>query len=230
MNPAPTLPPVFDVVPADDPGVNPAAIYGYDDGTSENLLGLSGGGTICWMQYFETSGENDTINEISVAFGSSAFPGFAPPNGTPAFVGVWNDPTNDGDPSDAVLLDVKETTIRNVDTDQFNVVRLRIQVSVNSGFFIGAWASHAPREFVAPVDQSQQYVRGRSWVVGDKDDNFDPSNLLNNGVPPTDAVDVGMPGYFLLRAATGEGLKLQVLGPCPAEVTLAATGASPGDR
>lgn len=212
------------------PREKPALDYSYDDGTSENLLGLTGGGTICWLQYFQTPGESDTIGEVFVAFGSAAFPGYAPPNGTRAFVGVWNDPTNDGDPSDAVLLGSNDTVIANVDTDRLNAVRLRTQITVNRGFFIGAWTSHQPRQYVAPVDQTSGYIPRRAWVLGDKNNNFDPTNLLNNGVPPVDVAEVGMPGYFLLRAATGAGLTLQVLGPCPAEITLIATGATPSSQ
>ncbi|HTF89595.1 MAG TPA: hypothetical protein VK843_14370, partial [Planctomycetota bacterium] len=92
--------------------------YSIDDGTTDSSLGLSLGGTLCWFQRFDTRPQAlfDVIHEIDVAYGFPGNPGFGVNNGTPVTVCVWEDPTDDGDPSDAALLMQISTTVQNNDT------------------------------------------------------------------------------------------------------------------
>ena len=70
------------------------------DGTTENSLGLTAGGDMCWMYYVDCMA---TIDTIETAYGSPLYaPNIAP--GGPVTLAIWDDPTNDQNPADAVLM------------------------------------------------------------------------------------------------------------------------------
>lgn len=172
--------------------------YVYDDGSSETLLGHTGGGELCWMHGFD-AGPGDLLDNICPAWGSPSSPGFSPPNGTPAMLYVWNDPTNDYDPIDAVLLATKATTVMNVDTDIINCIYLDVPIPVSGVFFVGCSLNHAPGQYVAPMDGPHpSYVPGRAWVAYDTSGVFNPIIGLNSSVEEMGSI--GYPHYFLLRA------------------------------
>jgi hypothetical protein len=103
----------------------------YDDGVSENPIGLTGGGEVLWLHKQGVPGGTTVVKSISTAWGSAAFPGSAPPNGTPARVGIWQDTDENGNPSDGLLLlQAVATTVQNVDKDILSVVNLSPSVSV----------------------------------------------------------------------------------------------------
>jgi hypothetical protein len=61
-----------------------------DDGSSENLLGWVAGGDMVWLQSFGSSGGGSTtVSNVQVAWGSPAFPGYGPGNGSPVRVAIW---------------------------------------------------------------------------------------------------------------------------------------------
>jgi hypothetical protein len=146
------------------------------------------------------AGQGDTIDTICPAWGSVLYPNFSPGNGTPANLYLWDDPTNDYDPNDAVLLATLATTVMNVDTDIINCVPLGAPVFVNGIFFVGACLAHAPGQYVAPMDGPHpSYVTGRAWAAYDDSGVFDPVNVGLN----SDVMEMGSIGYnyyFLLRA------------------------------
>jgi hypothetical protein len=166
--------------------------YIYDDGSTENLLGWTSGGEIAWMHYFDAAG-GDTITEVATAFGSLMFPGYNPGNGTPATLYVWDDPTNDMDPLDAVLLTTENVTVVNVDTDTVNYFTLTTPTAVTGGFWIGAMQNHNAGQFVCPIDSTTIPYGGEARYAGVPAGIFDPNNIANNTV-----ADFG--AYWLLRA------------------------------
>jgi hypothetical protein len=198
--------------------------YQYDDGVSENSVGIAGCGTAtpavtCWMQLYNAVGGSDTITNVQTAWGTASFPGAAPPAGQAANVGVWSDPNQDGNPSDGVLLASAPTTIQQPDTDIFTVVAVP-PTTVTGKFFVGAWtnqtcAAAAASQYPAPLDQTQTSM-GRAWAVGNVPANtFNPNNLMANSIPPSELDAIGLPGVWLLRAE-GQGGAPQVY--CVAKV------------
>jgi len=172
-----------------------------DDGTTENILGWVDGGDLVWMQLFGAAGlGSTTVDSVEVAWGSALFPGVGPGNGTAARVALWDDPNDDGDPSDAVLLQSANTTVANVDTDTLNVVSIPT-TSVNGVYFIGASLSHAANQYVAPMDED--CVRsGIAWRFGNILPNATPadlSNVNNNDQGPASFDTIGASANLLLR-------------------------------
>jgi hypothetical protein len=193
----------------------------YDDGATENSVGLTNGGEVLWMHRQGVAGGSTVVKSISSAWGSAAFPGSSPPNGTPARVGIWQDTDNNGDPSNGlVLLQVVNTTVQNVDTDTLNVTNLSPSVSVSGVYFIGAGVAHAAGQFPAPLDQTNP-SGGRAWIVGDTTPPLDYNNLNSGGVGPFEMDAIGLSGIWLLRGdckdiaitamCFGDGTE----GPCP---------------
>ncbi|MCC6909011.1 MAG: hypothetical protein IT430_13790, partial [Phycisphaerales bacterium] len=50
--------------------------YMIDDGSTENLLGWTAGGTMAWIQWFDAAGGADTLSEIRIINGSALYPGY----------------------------------------------------------------------------------------------------------------------------------------------------------
>ena len=205
--------------------------YTYDDGVSENSLGLTGCAspnvaTICWLHKFDAVGGSDTIVNVQTAWGTLAFPGGAPPAGQAASVGVWSDPNQDGDPSDAILLSSAATTIANPDTDILQVVPVPPTV-VSGSFFVGAFTAQvcstlALSQFPAPMDTTGASL-GRAWVcANDPDTGFVTSPLGANNIPPVELDSINFPALWLLRAEGAGGAPTVY---CTAKLT--ANGCTP---
>jgi hypothetical protein len=179
-------------------GYTPPEAYFYDDGSTENLLGYAQGGEMCWMHWYYGAPWGVTISTIEVAWGSAKFPGYGPGNGVPSTIFVWDDPDNDGDPHNGVLVAKKETVTSHYDEDYLVEIKLDVPVTVNGKFFIGCVLHHEPGQYVAPMDQSTFY-QGQAWVIGEPGGVFDYNNLSNNS-HYGEMGDLGYPAYFLLRA------------------------------
>lgn len=179
-----------------------------DDGTTENSVGTGNvNHDILWMHSLGQVGQTTEVNSISTAWGTPLFGGGnAPPAGSPARVGIWSDPDNNGDPTDAVLLMEVNTTIANPDTDMFQTVNLGIGVVVTDKYFIGASCSGGT--FQAPLDQSSGPGAGAVWIVGSTSGPLNYSNLAGASIPPTDEDNIA-PGHWLLR-----GNCKAPIGPC----------------
>lgn len=170
--------------------------YRHDDGFTDSADSLHyPGGDFCWMHRFETIPGGETITHVLTAFGWSFVNG-DPPNGTPCTVYVWDDPTNDGNPDDCVLAASAGGVIENMNTNRFNAYP-RGPVVVGGTFFVGCMVSQGPNDYPAPLDMNPPFVPGTTWKCGhDIQGGFDPINLLNNSLPPTEL----SAGYWLLRA------------------------------
>jgi hypothetical protein len=172
----------------------------YDDGSSEDMYGWPAGGDMAWLQAFgDAGGGSQVISSVQVAYGSPSNPGHSPANGSPARVAIWEDPNDDGDPSDAVLLQVVNTTVANVDTDQMNTVSIP-SASVSGVFFIGVSEVHPAGDFVAVMDTSGCLTPGRQWFFGN--DNATPADLVNvnnNAHAPASFDSIGRSCNLLIR-------------------------------
>lgn len=170
--------------------------YRYDDGCTETLLGWTDGGDLCWMHRFDAVPGGDTITNVQTIWGSAKYPGYGPGNGTIAYLYVWEDPTDDGNPNDCVLLTQETVTVRNEDTDIMNYYALTTPVCVSGEFYVGAVLSHIPGEYVIPLDESTPYTAGNAFYTGTNSmGGFNPYNLMANQYPPA---DYGT--YWCLRA------------------------------
>ena len=185
--------------------------YQYDLGTATNNLGLGAGGDIWWGNLFSAEGGSDTITEVMTSFGAAGLPGSIS-NGSPATVGIWDDPNDDGDLSDAVLLWSTLTTVTNADTDTLNTYSTG-GVAVSGDFIVGAVCTHSVGEYPAPLDESFASA-GRSFVAySDTPGGFDLGDLSANDQAPIDLDAIGFPSVLLTRA-TGSGPTAPGVGFC----------------
>ncbi len=179
----------FDVVPA-------PRIYSWDDGSTEGMINWTVGGEIVWMNRFTAVCGGNAILDVRCIYGSAMFPGYSPPNGTACEVFVWDDPTNDHDPSDCVLLAKEPTTVQNVDTDIYNIIPLSTATGISGEFYVGCRMPHSAGQIALPIDDDTPYVPGTSWCCGtDTLGAFDPGNLMNNLYPPSEFT-----AFFCIRA------------------------------
>lgn len=170
--------------------------YAIDDGTQDNSIGLTGGGDVIWLNQFNVLPGLETITTVSVAWGNV-------PNGTAATILIYDDPNDDGDPTDAVLLTSFATTIANANTDTLNLIDVPDTNvgSAGDGFFVGAYVTGGPGQFPAALDEASS--AGRSWVAGDDAGLGNINDLSLNDLPPSTLVDVGLPGNWMVRADAG---------------------------
>ena len=186
---------------------NRDASYIIDDGTSDNAVALSSGGDFMWLNAFTVVPGAEYISSISLAWGWTG--GSNPvPVGAPTRVILYEDPNDDGDPSDAVYLTEVTTYVANPNTDIFTTVPLYAPgvdpIMVTGVFFIAALYQNQPAlpsYYPAPLDQSSD--ASASWLVGSSTfGGFDVYNLTAavNDVSLQSNASANLPGNWLLRA------------------------------
>ena len=119
---------------------------------------------------------SEEITSIDVAWGPMT-------DGKPSSVLVYQDPNNDGDPTDAVLLTTADTTVANAGTDIFTSVPIS-PVTVTGKFFVGVLLrNQSSNEASTPIDTDSSAQR--SWIVAHyTPGGLDINNLANNDLPP----------------------------------------------
>lgn len=198
-----------------------AGIYVADDGSGESSLGCSNCNTI-WLNAFQSIDGATDIESIDIAFGGTdLLNSLDPPgNGTQITIYWWSDPTDDGDPFDAVLEGSLLGTIQARGTDTFLNFALTtaFHVPVGEWFFLG-FGSH---DFAVARDVDSD--SGRSWIATwTNGDPVDPNDLSTGATLATFA-NVGFPGNALIR---GNGVAAQApnaVTPEPASALLAFAG------
>jgi len=172
----------------------------WDDGSSENSLGLACGCELCWLAHF-TAASPGIVQGIKTCFGTPVYPGasgVAP--GQAVRVYVWSDPDGDGDPADAVFLS-EATGVANggsIDTDVFQTIA--ISQPVNGSFFVGASVVTAAGGYPAPMDEDGPQ-HNQAWVAF----NSIPFNPTNIGPHLYNMTDIGSMCNWLLRAEVSFG-------------------------
>ncbi len=168
-------------------------ILQYDDGTSENSLGLTAGGELCWIHHFAADYPG-WIGSVRTCFGTPLYPGssgVAP--GDPFRVFVWNDPNGDGDPSDAVFVGEAAGVVDEASIDSDVLQTVWIYVPTSSSFFIGA-SVVTTSGYPAPMDENGvQYHQ--SWVTFNQVP-FDPNDVATHLY---NMDDIGFTCNWLLR-------------------------------
>jgi subtilisin family serine protease len=162
-----------------------------------NWLGLSEGllygGDILWMNQFSALPGADCIDSIAVAFGDCT------PIGSKAQVLLYDDPNEDGDPHDAVLLTVADTMVAGSGTGNFVTVPIA-PTRVSGSFFVAALVRNsAPGEFPLMGDLDSTRL-GRSWVVLARANELDEYDLDNNLAGPANPIRGWMIANYGIRA------------------------------
>lgn len=203
-----------------------ACVYQWDDGSVESQVGLTQGGQLIWMVRFDTRDQgrsDDTIRQVGTAWGGHVWPQLGPTDGDAAWLFVWDDLDDDGDPRTGTFLFLAEvdTQVANANTDIVNFTTLPQPVTVSGVFFVGASINHLPNEAPAPGDQTSSL--GRAWLTGnDQPNGFDPTDLSGPGsIGVYEMDEIGFPMLWLTRAiGDANPLSLYCFGdgsgaPCP---------------
>jgi len=171
--------------------VSPAS-YRWDDGTAEMPVGLSGGGSIGWLNHFQVVQGRETVDAVSISFDLTGIP-----LGTPVTIGLWSDPNADGNPADAVVLRSVAAVVE--------AVEMRVDLPATpvgpagSMFFVGALMSLEPGWQPAMLDRNSDHRT--SWLVSRlSSGSIDPANLGSPENTMVPMADHGYPGNWLVRA------------------------------
>ena len=162
-------------------------LYTLDDGSVETSLGISSGADIFWLNAFEAKEGATTITALASAFGPSQSVG-----SNVEFL-LYEDPNDDGDPTDANLLRTVSTTTEVSGGNQLQIEPIP-PTQVEGVFFVAVLVP-STANFPAPLDQSSD--QGASWIANTSG-TFNPSDLSQN--PPSLTSDIGFPGNWVLRA------------------------------
>ena len=172
-------------------------LYQLDDGSSENAIGMSNPSDFMVLNGFEVIAGSETIEFISIAWGT---PASTTPSGHPVRLILYDDPTNDWDPSDAVYLAEASTNIINPDTDIFTTITIP-STMVSGVFYIASLYENTTGFFPCSLDETSS--QGSSWYVCTySPGTFDVNDIGNPSYDlPLDLIDnYGYPGNWLLRA------------------------------
>ena len=175
--------------------------YQYDDGSTENGLGLTSGGELVWIHHFTAEPGAEMIDTIMTSFGWSASPGGSGVTpGMDVRVYVWCDPAGSGQATGATI--VREATgsadAAAIETDIPQAIAIDpiciIEECPNESFFVGASVLHAAGYFPVPMDQTSPV--GESWIAYVVGGPFDPTVM--GGALAMSAI--GYPCNHILRA------------------------------
>lgn len=176
-----------------------STLYQIDDGQSELTIGVAPGPgkyDLLWLNSFTVQPGGEVVRSISLTWGTPSFlSGITA--GMPTEVSLYSDPTNDGDPSDAVLLASAQTTVANPNTDVFTSVPVS-PTQVSGTFFVAALMRDLElgAMFPASLDTTSP-IPNRSWLQFTTPGNtLDASNLA--GIRTTESF--GLDGNWQLRA------------------------------
>ncbi|MEM9328689.1 MAG: choice-of-anchor D domain-containing protein, partial [Bacteroidota bacterium] len=164
-------------------------VYQIDDGSSENSVGLTSESDLLWLNEFNTQSGAAVITTIAATVAEG-------PEETAATFLLYEDPDDDGDPSNAVLLQAVEGVITNPGTDIFSSVAIP-PTEVSGVFFVGVTIT-APG-FPVPLDENSGSQRA-SWIAGGDPGTMDINDLTNNGLPIELLDNLDFPANLLVRA------------------------------
>jgi len=167
-------------------------VYQLDDGVMNRALTFSAG-DIMWINAFESVRGATVITSLAAAWGAGIS------IGDPVELLLYDDPTNNGDPSDAELLEVVSTTISTTTTNDFQEVA--IPPTVVSGSFFVAALYRGDRDGLNPAPLDEGDPQGASWIAGSfftGGIDIENPGSSDRGLNKIDAY--GYPGNWLLRA------------------------------
>jgi hypothetical protein len=173
--------------------------YQIDDGFADTWVGSLYYGSslgMFWCNAFTVASGSQVVTAVDVAWGSIF-------EGLPATLSLWRDPTNDGDPTDAVQLSSTATFVTDPVSLQYVTVPIEPTIvgQVGDTFYVGCW--NRP---ILPGDSS-----GGAPALLDTSAPAPMLSWVTLGPPPTPGVMPlgihpldfsGIHGNFLLRART----------------------------
>lgn len=200
--------------------------YFLDDGTTATSLGLSPSAwDFLWLNSFRVTRNNETIAALAIAWGGSG-----PPAGTPGMVALYVDPDDDGDPRNATLAAIVDTSYPAMNTSQFTILPIDPVVvgDVDEVFYVAGFMI-GPAGYSAAVDD-HVHLPLKQWYAGWPQGTADLTSLEG-------ALEMSgeyAKWAFMLRAITVEGMTLAadldcdgVVGPADLGLMLTAWGACP---
>jgi hypothetical protein len=176
-------------------------LYSLDNGTM-SLAFYEGAGSGVWelncLNQFTAQTGAETIKTISIVLG---FTGFGPTNGAPFTLVLWNDPDQNGNPSDATVLYSQAAAFQGVGTG--NYVDYSITPTTVSGSFFAGYFFSTPTPsnivvFSVATNTPPTANGNRSW--------FNEIAGLGNNSPNNMAgmmsfnPNVGLPVDLMVRA------------------------------
>src|SRR4051812_29202644 len=195
----------------------PLFTYMIDDGTAEDSIGLTAGGTFVACNSFPVTGGNNVITSISIAWGTPAFPD-PTLNGLPYTAVLWSDPNGDGSPTDAVVLAQVPGVIAAAGTDTFITTPIPPTMVTTANFFVGFLVTHTAGQFPAAFDETAPTLPNRSWI--------DLTSNINDLSGSAPIESFGLVGNWLIRAdgKTGGPTPTGTPSPTPTATATPCTG------
>jgi hypothetical protein len=125
------------------------------------------------------------VSSISTAFGSPSS-GVPFTNGLPCTAVIWDDPDDDGNPANAVLLQTASGTVANANTDILTTIPLGQAQPVSGVYFVGVLIVGNFGNPPAPLDASScfPYSFDRAFLVEALAATIDLAHLGQNNPPP----------------------------------------------
>jgi len=161
--------------------------YRLDDGSGTLAVGPAGfDAQVTWMNAFEARDGCVWIDEVLVSFSGSL------PAGTPITLVIYDDPTDDGDPTDAVPLSLASRQSEATSVDELARYAIR-PTPVTGGFFVACSAYVPDRQTVARLDTDSPGLS--SWLLFSDDLPLDPG-----AAPFIQRMDEGIRGAWMVRA------------------------------
>lgn len=172
--------------------------YAVDDGTVDSAVGTNGPATFVWLNAFDAQGGCQQITQVYVVWSSSGSP--APANGSVAHVYIWEDPNDDGDPTDAVLVRAQAVTVQDASTGN-GVFYTIPATSVSGRFFVGASAEIGfDITYPGALDNTTPVLSPPvSWFYIAYGGPFDATSLAGASL----LIDQDIPGEWVIRASAG---------------------------
>ncbi len=169
--------------------------YTIEDGQADVGIGSASGPVDrIWLNHLVVRPGEELIAAIGIVWwGLSA--------GVPTALMIYQDPTNDGDPADAVLMRFIEVQSVATGPQEFFIVPID-PVGVGSAgdsYFVGAYLTQGANEFPMAFDTDPPFPAD-SWIISEVAGQADIFNLANNLSPPDLIGDVCCDGNWLLRA------------------------------
>jgi hypothetical protein len=174
---------------------DPPSCPDYSDGLADNSFGLTNGGDIFMLQYYDCL---QTVACVEAAFGTPAFPNPAL-NGLPVTVAVYSD--TDSNPQNGMTLLATATgAIADANTDTFVSFNIDPPATINGSGWVAVIVECQPAG-VFPLAIDTNFPNPHNWIGGDTNCLLDPNNLNGGNVGTFTTSQLGVPGSWLIRAS-----------------------------
>jgi hypothetical protein len=180
-------------------GPQPPNACSYDDGSSENSVGLGGlgGGEQVYLQRFGAAGETSIVHSLSASYGIPGVPGQAPAVGSLVVLSLFDDPNDDGTPDDLVLLGTRSSVIHSVDADILAASSFSSPIVVSGVYFAAVSVTSGSGEYPMSFDGGTP-SSGRSWFVAEPVGGLNYSDLPGASFFD-DVANFGLDGVWMVR-------------------------------